>query len=81
MKTSRSLIYEQEYSKKVREMWNFGGFKLTQEEKVQFLLQSAFKVNRNNVKMLKGVWGPKIHCQNIVDRRYFQKKVTFGFLL
>ncbi len=32
-----------------------GGLKLTQEEKVRFLLQSAFKVNRNNVKMLKGV--------------------------
>jgi hypothetical protein len=31
--------------------------------------------------MLKGVLGPKIHCQNIVDWRYFQKKVTFGFLL
>jgi hypothetical protein len=81
LKTLRSLNYEQEYSKKVGKMWIFGGFKLTQEEKVRFLLQSAFKVNRNNVKMLKGVWGPKIHCQNIVDGRYFQKKVTFGFLL
>ncbi len=81
MKTLRSLNYEQEYSKKVGEMWIFGGFKFTQEEKVRFLLQSAFKVNRNNVKMLKDVWGPKIHCQNIVGGRYFQKKVTFGFLL
>ena len=81
MKTLRSLNYEQEYSKKVGEMWIFGGFKLTQEEKVRFLLQSAFRVNRNNVKMLKGVWGPKIHCQNIVDGRYFQKKLTFGCLL
>jgi hypothetical protein len=81
LKTLRSLNYEQEYSKKVGEMWIFGGFKLTQEEKVRFLLQSAFKVNRNNVKMLKGVWGPKIHCQNIVAGRYFKKKVTFGFLL
>ncbi len=55
----------------------FLGVKLTQEEKVRFLLQSAFKVNRNNVKMLKGVWGPKIHCQNIVDGRYFQKNSNF----
>ena len=78
MKTLRSLNYEQEYSKKVGEMWIFGGFKLTQEEKVWFLLQSAFKVNRNNVKMLKGVWGPKIHCQNIVDGRYFQKNLNFN---
>jgi hypothetical protein len=31
----------------------FRGFKLTREEKVNFLLQSAFKVNRNNVKMFK----------------------------
>ena len=54
-------------------MWIFGGFKLTQEEKVRFLLQSAFKVNRNNVKMLKGVWGPKIHFQNIEDGRYKKK--------
>ncbi len=81
MKTLRSLNYEQEYSKKVGEMLIFEGFKLTQEEKVRFLRQSAFKVNRNNVKMLKGVWGPKVHCQNIVYGRYFQKKVTFGFLL
>jgi hypothetical protein len=29
------------------------GFKLTRDEKVHFLVQSAFKVNRNNVKMLK----------------------------
>ncbi len=70
MKTLRSLNYEQEYSKKVGEMWILGGFKLTQEEKVWFLLQSALKVNINNVKMLKGVWGPKIHCRNIVDVRY-----------
>ncbi len=58
-------------------MWIFGGFKLTQEEKVRFLLQSAFKVNRNHVKMLKGVCVPKIYCQNIVDGRYIQKKSNF----
>jgi hypothetical protein len=51
--TLRSSNSEQEYSKKVREMLIFRGFKLTREEKVHFLLQSAFKVNRNNVKMLK----------------------------
>ena len=73
LKTLRSLNYKQEYSKKVGEMWIFGGFKLTQEEKVRFLLQSVFKVNRNNVKMLKGVWGPKIHFQNIEDGRYKKK--------
>ncbi len=50
------------------------------EEKVQFLLQSASKVNRNNVKMLNIFWGPKMHCQNIVDERYFQKKIIFIFL-
>jgi hypothetical protein len=34
-------------------VYYFRGFKLTREEKVHFLVQSAFKVNRNNVKMLK----------------------------
>ncbi len=41
--------------KKMEKCEFLGGFKLTQEEKVRFLLQSAFKVNRNNFKMLKGV--------------------------
>ncbi len=81
MKTLRSSNSEQEYSKKVGEMLIFRGLKLTQEEKVRFLLQSAFKVHRSNVKMLKGVWGPKMHCQNIVDGRYLKKNLTFGCLL
>ena len=59
----------------------FRGFKLTREEKVQFLLQSASKVNRNNVKMLKIFWGPKMHCPNIVDERYFQKRYYFYFFV
>ncbi len=70
--TLRSSNSEEEYSKKVRKMLIFRGSKLTREEKVHFLLQSAFKVNRNNVKMLKIFSGPKMHCQNIVDGRYFQ---------
>jgi hypothetical protein len=78
MKTLRSSNSEQEYLKKVREMLIFRGFKLTREEKVHFLLQSAFKVNRNNGKMLKICWGPKMHCQNIVDGRYFQKNLSFN---
>jgi len=54
---------------------------LTREEKVRFLFQSAFKVDRNNVKMLKIFWGPKMRCQNIVDGRYFQKKNYFYFFV
>ncbi len=46
-------------------------------EKVRFLLPSTFKVNRNNVKMLKIFWGPKMHFQNIVDGRYL-KKIIFN---
>jgi hypothetical protein len=49
------------------------GLKWGREEKVQFLLQSASKVNRNNVKLLKIFWAPKMHCPNIADERYFQK--------
>ncbi len=52
---------------------------LIQEEKVQFIFQSAFKVNRNNVKMLKIFWGSKMCCQNIVDGRYFPQKIYFLF--
>ncbi len=55
----------------------FRGFKLTWEEKIHFLVQSAFKVNINNVKMLKICRGPKMHCQNIVDGRYFQTNLNF----
>jgi hypothetical protein len=36
-------------------------------------------VDRNNVKMLKIFWGPKIHSQNIVDGRYFKKLLILNF--
>ncbi len=52
---------------------------LIREEKVQFIFQSAFKVNRNNVKMLKIFGGSKMCCQKNVDGRYFPKKIYFLF--
>jgi len=70
----------QRYSKKVLRHVHLKGFKWAREEKVQFLMQSASKVNRNNVKMLNIFWGPKMQCQNIVDETYFQKKNIFIFL-
>jgi hypothetical protein len=33
-----------------------------------------FKVNRHTVWKLKIFWGLKMHCQNIVDGRCFQKE-------
>ncbi len=60
---------------------HFQGLQLTREEKVRFLFQSTFKVNRNNAKMLKICWGPKMRFQNIVDGRYFQKKFYFYFFV
>ena len=71
----------QRYLKKSLRNVNLKGFKWGMEEKVQFLLQSASKVHRNNVKMLNIFWGPKMHCQNIVDERYFQKKNYFYFFV
>ena len=52
---------------------------MTREEKVRFLFQSAFKVDRNNVKMLKFFWGPKMRCQNIVNGIYLKKKLFLFF--
>jgi hypothetical protein len=40
---------------------------------------SNFKVNKNNVKMLKIFWGPKMHFQNIVDGKYFKKIYFLNF--
>ena len=51
------------------------------KKKSNFLLQSASKVNRNNVKLLKNFWGPKMHCPNIADERYFQKRNYFYFFV
>ena len=70
----------QKYSKSFRNV-HLKGFKWAREEKVQFLLQSASKVNRNNVKLLKIFWGPKMHCPNIADKRYFPKKNYFYFFV
>ena len=79
--TFRSPNSVQIYPKKRQRNVYFKGLQLTREEKVRFLFQSAFKVDRNNVKMLKNFWGPKMRCQNIVDRRYFQKKNYFYFFV
>jgi hypothetical protein len=48
-------------------------------KKFDFYCYQLFKVDRNNVKMLKIFWGPKIHSQNIVDGRYFEKILIFNF--
>ena len=77
MITFRSPNSVQIYPKKSQRNVYFKGLQLTREEKVRFLFQSAFKVDRNNVKMLKIFWGPKM--RNIVDGRYFQKKNLFLF--
>ena len=80
MITFRSPNSVQIYPKKSQRNVYFKGLQLTREEKDRFLFQSAFKVDRNNVKMLKIFWGPKMRCQNIVDGRYFKKKFIFIFL-
>ncbi len=79
--TCRPTNSTQRYSKKSLRNVHLKGFKWAREEKVQFLLKSASKVNRNNVKMLKIFWGPKIHCQNIADEKYFQNKYYFYFFV
>ncbi len=79
MITFRSPNSVQIYQKKSQRNVYFKGLQLTREEKVRFLFQSAFKVDRNNVKMLNIFWGPKMRCQNIVEGRYFQKKLFLFF--
>ncbi len=47
--------------------------------KFDFYCYQLFNVDRNNVKMLKIFWGPKMNSQNIVDGRYFKKNIYLNF--
>jgi hypothetical protein len=79
--TCRPPNSTQRYSKKSLRNVHLKGLKQAREEKVQFLLQSASKFNRKNVKMLKIFLGPKTPCLNIADERYFQKNNYFYFFV
>jgi hypothetical protein len=40
-------------------------------KKFDILLLSTFKVNKNNVKMLKIFWGPKMHSRWEIFKKIF----------
>ncbi len=53
--------------------------KRRRRKKFDFYCYQLFKVDRNNVKMLKIIQGPKMHCQNIVDVRHFKQIFILNF--
>ncbi len=78
------LIYHNsvyKYEKKIGEILILRGQNWLGKQKVLFLLQSSFNVIRNTVWKQKNFWGLKMHCQNIVDGRCFQKEFFKRFLL